>query len=292
MGCLDEIDLPVPAGAKSAIVVNGQLIYGDPTYVVASVEQIFAFDANSRKRIPSKGIQLINDSGQSIDLELEFLSTYTKYIPLDDPSFKIELGRSYKIRAETLNNGIFESEFDQLTPVPSVTEIAIDTVTEIFFNPSLQQYRELDIAKFNVRTPLMIPGQTEKARLLWQTPRIGNNTIFPQDCDTMNLITITRPKVFDGNTIQNLNLERKFLAQKRINSQRKEYCFTLIQGSLSAEAFTYWQSVELLLEQRTGSILETTVGDIQSNIKSVTNPDETVYGLFYATQQDTFILDQ
>lgn len=63
------------------------------------------------------------------------------------------------------------------------------------------------------------------------------------------------------------------------------------QESLSQSALDYWAQVKRVLN-RTGTIAEEPVGEVLGNWTSVDDPDEVVYGLFYAVDQtssDVFV---
>lgn len=286
--CIDKIDYTVERGAESAIVVKGKLVYGDPSYVRVSVERLFAFDAASRSRVLSRGITLIDEAGREYPLKLDAISTYEAYIPLNDPNFPIEIGKSYKIRVETLNDGILESSLEKLYPVPKTGEISVDSARVPRYDVRLDQVRLIPIYDFFVGSNLSLPDQKDKARLLWINERFSLLPPSGRGCNELNSVFLSSPVVYDGNDSRLEQAENIFLSRViDFNFDYDQACIALFQESLSPGAYTYWEQVSELTVEREATLLDPRPGQVGTNIYKIGEPNARTYGYFYATERDT-----
>lgn len=60
----------------------------------------------------------------------------------------------------------------------------------------------------------------------------------------------------------------------------------VIQESLPIDAYNYFTSIQKVIS-RTGNMFEDPAGKVRSNISNVNDPDEDVFGFFYAADSDT-----
>lgn len=290
--CVDKIEFKVPSGQENALVINGKLLYGQPSYIEVNIEKLFAFDAASRNRVPSCCVTLENDLGQRIELDRVVFSAFNLEIPLDHPDFEISFDRNYRIIVETLEEGSFESAWEPLFPVPRMDSISLIEVPTAKFTERLGVV-EFQSYNFQVNTPLIAPKATQASRLLWLNETF--NTIRPSSpsCNELNTIFIRLPTVFDG-TINNASyLEDYFIASSKVQDlngpgQEDQVCLVLYQQSLSETALNYWQQVIKVLERGDVDNTRSALGQVTSNISPAEGNQATKsYGYFYATQQDT-----
>ncbi len=288
--CLDPIEFDVAQGQGQGITINGRLLYGNPSNITVTVEQLFAFDANSRNRILTRSIQLLDDEGHAIDLDLDFLSTFSKDIPLNDPSMPIEFGKSYKIVVETLEDGRFESAFEPLLRVPDIDTIRVSENLQPFYDVRLDRVIEFPTKTFMVSTSLKTSQKNGPSRLLWFNERF--ETLRPNDngCTELNTRFIQRPLVYDGetSTADQLLDFPVHTFRPAIGLDTNFICLALFQESLSPGAYLHWEQTSELLDNNEGSMLEPALGQIVTNINNIDKPKERAFGYFYATQRDTF----
>lgn len=286
--CIDPIAFQVDRGQKSGLVINGKLIYGQPTFVNVTVDRLFAFYAASRNRVPTCCISLENDLGQRIELKNEFLSTFSLEIPLHHSDFDVSLGYSFRIIIGTLDEGIFESAWEPLLP----DSISLDQTTTRFYSErlGLQEFQSYEL---QVNTPLYTNGSDQPSRLLWSNEKY--EIVHPNvvSCNEFNTIFIRLPVTFDGNTINADYLEGFPIVTSRVQDLNgleieDQLCLVLYQQSLSPTALAYWQQVIKLLERGDVDITRAALGQVTSNIRAMDAENETqAFGFFYATQQDT-----
>ena len=151
----------------------------------------------------------------------------------------------------------------------------------------------LPFLDFSVETPIRLAeGQEEKARLKWDFRRtyavtdenqIGNGP--GKRCYLSEVPDPTRLAVQDGNLIDK-DVITTVVYDELINPRFAEgYYLTVIQQSLSSEAFEYWDAVAQSIE-RTGNLFEPPAGRIRTNfeIQSGTGNSD-IFGFFYVTNE-------
>ena len=124
MGCIDQIDLDVPSGEgeNSDVVVNGKLVFGNPSLLTVTIGEVFDFDGNPN-RITVQNVELIDSDGNSSSIakiedgsyEQEFLNT--------DSDMIISPSKTYMIEILLANGELIQSNFQDLSRVPRNSSI-------------------------------------------------------------------------------------------------------------------------------------------------------------------------
>lgn len=279
--CLDEIDLEAPRGLAQSLVIQGKLMKGNPSVVTLSITTVFNFSSIISNTVNAKEVKIIDDQGNALRLEESGPGIYRLEIPFDHPEFKVETGRSYRINISTFDNREFASAFETLNPVLSNGQLDAKLVQrEIVINEDILSRPAVE---FSVESNFINDAQ-EKARVLWEVERTYKVTD-----DSGYLCYVTEPLgatdvvVFDGNEVSGGEVILP-IYEEFVGSQMSEgYYLTAYQQSLSEGAYNYFKQVTQLISQ-SGNMFESPVGKIISNIQNVNNPDEDVFGYFYATE--------
>ena len=94
-------------------------------------------------------------------------------------------------------------------------------------------------------------------------------------------------EVINGTSLDGLDLKSHNIYETIVNYPfANTYYLTVIQESLTEEAYNYWSQVASLTK-RDGNRFKSVPGVISTNIKNITNQDEDIFGYFFATEQDT-----
>ncbi len=285
-GCLDEIDFDVPAENQTSLVIQGRIVKGNPHNIRIEVERLFDFNGGS-SYIRVQYVRITNDLGQSIDLPNSSLGIYEMPIPVGDPDFEIRTGGSYMVTVQTLDDRKYETNFETLHPVPEVSNVTPVAIQREVITTGGTEFR--DGVQFLLNSPLAVSGETEKARINWQVTRTYKLTdIISQTCYITDNVNVEEVKPFDGNVLGIDELVDYPLYEATTGFQYRQGLYlNIFQQSLSEGAFQYWDQIDKLLE-RNGNMFESPVGEIVSNFENVLDPDEDVFGYFYATEIDTF----
>lgn len=288
--CLDQIDFDVPADLESAIVIQGKLVKGSPSIVRVEVSALFSFSASSRRLIDVREVTLFDESGTGLELPAIDIGIYALEIPANHPTFSVESGRAYRLRVVTQDGRTYESLPDPLFPVPQATDLTAEIVEQEVFNAE-GEAELLPLIQFSIDTPLRPAEGSEPPRLRWEsfrTFRLTDVSREEQTCYITEPTNVSRLNLLDAGrldaaaVVEDLPIARELITYFFADG----YYLTVYQESLSPEAFRYWSEVDELLE-RSGSIFEPPAGKVKSNLQNIEDPEDEVFGLFYAVEQDT-----
>lgn len=295
-GCLEEIDLPAPPGTDEAIVIQGSIVKGDPSVIFVTVRQLFTFTSSTVKPINAKLVEVIDESGNSIEVDEQGLGAYRLEIPVNDPSFSIEFGKSYQLHVETRDGREYFTNLEPLVEVPAQDSIVLSVVdAEV-----IDEDGQIEIKKkmrISVYTDSALPGSDERARLKWdveRTYKVTDSPPFPSDSSKVCYLTenLAGPnlQVVDGNDRVESYIDGQIVYDASITSAYGEGAYiTVYQQSISPGAYEYWRQALLLID-RSGNMFEPPAGQIATNFTNPNDPKDDAFGYFYCYAQDTMRL--
>lgn len=293
--CIDKFDFERPDSIKDAIAIQGRIAKGNPSTVRVTVKEVFDF-ANFPKFLSASEVLIIDDAGNQLELDSRRQGFYNLTIPDDHPFFKVATGKKYKIRVSGLRNKVFESKWEELLPVPIPEKLVTNNVDIEVTNRFgvVNVFRELG---YFIDTPLKAPNSTQNSRLLWElggtfkltdTPSAGDcfdgeapppKACYVTDSPVRNHIT------FDGTKSSASRLDNYLVESINFTGNLAEgYYVNILQQSLTEEAYDYWSQVAIAVN-RTGDLFQQPTGLIPSNLQNIEAPNESVFGYFYATEE-------
>ncbi len=297
--CIDTIDFVQSETIQDAISIQGKLTKGNPSQIEVQISEVFNFSGASR-RIDAKYMELIDDSGNSVELVSKIQGIYTLDI-LPEMAVKVDYGKGYQIKTELNNGVIYESAFDTLYPITEATDLSVQKKQEVTTN----NVGTTDTVSFmEFRTSTNFPSfEGQKINLLWEMENTFKLTDSPAfysfclgECQPTNPDKLPKTCFVNINSLQNYktlgtrnlsgNEVKDFvLLTQEANSFifSEGYYLTVFQQSLSEGAYEYWSTVEQLTN-REGTIFEAPAGRVTSNIRNVGNSKEAVFGYFFATE--------
>lgn len=287
LACVDEIELPSPDTPPSAMMVQGKFLFGKKSKVAASVFELYTNPNQLPKPIGGANVALQDDEGREIKLISNFDGNFYLEIGENDPNFPVQTGRKYRLQASLPGGRIFQSAWETLLAVPEVDSVRVDFLDREVLN----QFGELDTvhyARFGVSTGLNAIGNQSPARFRWefdQSYRITDD--YLKTCYTVRVLTNDNVTLLDGATAGGQYLDGYALFETRVDYRFAEgFYLILYQQSISENAFGYFAELNQLLAKK-GTLFDPPAGEIRSNMTSLADPDELVYGFFYAASQDT-----
>lgn len=291
--CLDPIELKIPKGFEETLIIQGSLIKGNPSTLDLSVTRLFDFTVESLTRVNVSEVILSDESGNAIEIERIGTGIYRQEFDGDE-SIEIEENKSYKINIRTFDGRSYESSMEPLLPVPKIDSLSIKGIEKESVFSDGQTTKVDSFARLSLFTPTVLPNTSQPVSLKWDIQRIYKLTDSPiefgieqKTCFIREAIDITRIKVFDAKSVQTSNLEDFEIFDQRFDFSMSEgLYFELVQSSLSEGAFDYFNQVRQVLE-REGNMFEAPAGKIVTNFVNTEDPDEEVFGYFYATSTDT-----
>jgi len=298
--CLDDIDFDRPDTIENGIAIQGKLVKGDPSFIRVTLRRIFDFSENARL-INARTVTLMDEEGNALVLDSRQEGVFIEEIQNNNPDISIDYGKSYKIRVETFDNRVFESSLEQLLPAPTPTDLRVSKVLREGID-ALGRIVDREFLAFTLDTPLQLNEGEDNVKLLWEleatyklsdTPESYNRrACFPIRVDNVDnktcFITSSPIRNFiplDGATINSTSISDFTLYETTSSSLFAEgYYLTVLQQSMSNSAFEYWSQVNQVLS-RTGDLFEPPAGKVITNFVNVNDPNDEVFGYFYATEE-------
>lgn len=291
--CRDEIDL-VPAEEQLAsISIQSQLIKGNPSVIRTDIQRVFTYSATSRKVLPITSVVLEDDLGNEFPLSRSRVGYFVGVIYDNDPTFKVDYERSYRLKA-IVDDKRYESTFENLTPVPHMEDLSFEVFTKNAVN-TLGELGPRRFARFRVTTPLTVGVNGEKSKLKWSllrmfTPVNEQGAPTPEGCLAFQNPDFSNLEVIDGNEVADERISDLPIFETLIQFfYGSTYYLVVYQESLSQSAYNYWTELKTNVE-RDGTQFQPAVGVIRSNFKNIEDEEESVYGYFYVSAQDTMVI--
>ena len=278
-GCIDKIEFDRPDTIDNGIAIQGKLVKGSPNTIRVSIRDVFNFkEADNLLNVQS--VALINELGQELLLDSRREGLYEQVLT----DFPIEYEIGYKIQVNTFDNRIFESSYEHILPTPSPTKLIGQFEKRERVNV-IGDIEEIDLIAFKLDTPLKNNEEDANSRMLWElgiTYKVTDDRGLPCYVD----ISPFRNHVpFDGTTSSANLIKDISLFETLPNGLFSGgYYLSVFQQSLTETAFDYWSQANVIIN-RSGSFLEPPVGNIASNLTNITNPEEKVFGFFYAVEE-------
>ncbi len=293
VGCLDRISLPAPAGVGRAVVIQGTIIKSDPSVIRVFTNNLFDFTGNTVRPINVQFVEISDESGKTLRLPELALGVYGISLPTGSGLLDIDYGKQYRLHVLTRDDREYMSHFESVYPVPKVDQLRISLIEREFLNAAGVPATTMIFA-LGVDTPLRIDGFEDHALLKWDIERTFKvtdtpiNPVVPRKvCYVTENVVGPNVMVFDGTKTGVDRIDDYTIHTANLLPQFSEgLYYTVYQQSISPGAFRYWDEARQVAE-RTGSMFEPPAGKVHTNFYNVNDPDDEVYGYFYAIEQDT-----
>jgi len=291
--CRDEIDLIPKEEQLTGISIQSQLVKGNPSVIRANIQRVFTFSAESRKVLPITSVVLEDDLGNEFSLTRRAVGYFVGVIPKNDPSFKVDYERSYRLKA-VVDEKEYESIYESLSPVPQIEDLSYEVFSQNVVN-TIGEFSPRRFARFRVTTPLTVGTSGERAKLKWSIFRLNPpvnefGAPIPNGCLAFENPDFSHIEVLDGNKVDGTSINGLPIFETLIQFfYGKTYYLAVYQESLSESAYHYWTELKRNVE-RDGTQFQPAVGVIRSNFKNVADENESVYGFFYVSAQDTMLI--
>lgn len=277
--CINEIELPIRSESPR-LVVEGMITNEKPPYIV----RLFTTGDFLSSRYPpaSLGVQsalvtITDDTGKSTTLKavLEQPGVYQTV----DSTFRGEIGRLYTLVVRMPDGKIFQSQPEQLLPVPELDELKARFV-DVPDRSQPSGYQVLVDTQDPIETANYYRWSAYGyvRRESEGLPMIGGG-ICCKSC--WLLIANNEVNIFSDANINGNRIQEKFALFSPFYVRGKQYV-EVSQYSLTREAYQFWK---LLDEQqtRTGSLFDPQPAPIEGNIYNVENTNELALGYFGAS---------
>lgn len=291
--CLDEITLNVPKGTDDIIVIQGQVIKGDPSRINVSVSRLFDFTSDGRQRVNVRTVLLSDDAGNQIEIPSIDLGIYELRLSANDVRFRIEEDKSYRLTIGTFDGRTYVSDFENMQPLVRADSLSARKITKEVPD-GRGGFTDRDFFQYGIHTDLSKSETGDRPYLRWvieRTYRLTDGSAFidvePKTCYITQRVDLTNVMVLDPNLIIGDRLDGVTVAEDVINFFYAEgHYINVYQQTVSEEVFRYWSNIGTVIE-RSGNMFEPPAGKITSNFVNVDDPDDEAFGYFFVVQQDT-----
>lgn len=291
VGCLSEIDIDIPSDTGDNIVIVSKLSMAERSSIEVRISGLSSFsESDVPITINNAVVSLMDANGNSEIVPPKGDGRYESNIfrvPIED-------GQLYQLIVE-VNGNRYESDLEKLNAVPKAIKIEHDEVVRAELNDS-GNIVDKRYVRFFIDTPLTSSGSDDKVYLKWDflgVYKYVETTVdspFPpvtKTCYIDQLLNLDKIAIYNGPESREQILEKEFLLEEEINHRfSRGFYLTAYQQTLSEGAFEYWEQIKTITDL-SGNFFEDPPGKIFGNFKNVNDPNEEVFGYFYATQTDT-----
>lgn len=296
IACIDPIEFDRPETLQNTFSIQGKLAIGESKNIRVSIRKVFDF-SSPPTLVRAKSVTLFDELGNTIEIPNRQEGIH--FLDFENSDFEIDYYKCYKLRIALFDDRVYESALECLLPVPTPEKVIVNKVEENVIN-GIGELEKTNLLAFSIDTPLLIDSSGTNARLLWElettykftdSPEVYGRSCFPIQIDMEKKTcfytesTFFNYVPFNGAEVSQSRINNQVVWQILPNSIFAEGLYlTIYQQSLTKTANIYWEQVHQLVS-RTGEVFEATDAKVITNFTNVENPEDEVYGYFYATEE-------
>jgi len=286
VACIDEVEFDVPNEFQNSIVLIGKIVKGNPSRVEVSVQKVFDFSFNIEQARSAKSVKIVNEAGRKLDVPRSEVGFYELSID-SDSEFKVEVGKSYSLEVELLDGQSFKSEPSKLIGAPEVERFVAELVSEEVLDNNNELVTRTRI-EHKISTSLLSGLEQSRTNLRWdfsRTYRITDNSgnvCYASGLVDFDLIQILNHNDFVASSLDDFTVVDQIPTPLLVEGQ---YLF-VIQEALDDGALQFWDQINQL-STNSGTFFEPPSGQLITNFYKTDDLEGSVFGYFYATEQDT-----
>lgn len=288
ISCLTEIPLEAPRSDSENLSIRGALVLSEAPHVLVKITLINDFTTNDTI-VEIKGAQVIleNEEGMQMEIPGQGRGQYFLDLLTDPLPFAVGPGHSYRLLVYVPSGKTYVSAFEPMNAVPQPTAITqqsqIRTILNEYGNDVEQEF-----LRFFVTTPITNGETDQGAYLKWSSSgvyRFSESAGLAKICYVHEDLNLENVVTFNGQGSRKDVLTDFFLLEEPYDFRFYEgYYLSVRQQSLSSGAYRYWDQTSKVVN-RTGDIFEEPAGKVLGNFQNPEDPEEEVFGYFYATQE-------
>lgn len=286
VSCVEPIDFHPKSDVISSLTVSGKLVYSNPSTITIAASRVLDYNPTPTDGVDLKTVYLFDEQGNEVEIPETGIGKYAKTLLSNDPDLQIRPGKSYGIRLETNNGKVYMSSLEDIKPVPAPTGLTYEASTRSVLDPA-GYFFSVPYINFYLNTNILNPTSGEPAFLHWQIELTSKfNDAKAHICYRTQSINDNAIRILNAYEYKTDQASIPIYESSLYSSYAHGSYLHVIQESISAEAYEYWKSIRTILA-RSGNMFEIPAGKVRSNIRNIDDPDEDVFGYFYATETDT-----
>jgi hypothetical protein len=276
--CIRQFE-PMFTEYEDILVVDG-IITNEKIPHTISLSRSYPLD--KRNPLPELGaeVSLVNANGESY-----FLKEYTGgSYKTDTSDFTAGIGDQYKLHIVTKNGETFESDYEEILPVPivdslnwefqekvSIEDGSVTQGVQFFINThnpegTTRYYKWEFLETWEFRVPFVAEDMLPNRTTCWQEDNPGGINIASSEYLAEDRIA-SHPIYFVTASTNRLAIAYSLLVK---------------QYALKKETYSYWYQLNKINYQQ-GSLYDAPPAQIPGNLKNITHPEKPVLGYFQAS---------
>lgn len=286
IACIDEVDFNVPREYQNSTVILGKIIKGNPSTVEVSIQKVFDFSYKIEQLIIVKSVKIVNEEGGKLDIPRSGTGFYKLSID-PDSEFNIEVGKSYSLEVVQHDGQSFKSEPVKLIGAPAVESFEPELVNKEVLNINNELVSQTRI-EYKISTSLISGVEQSRTNLKWDFTRTYKVTDdLDNVCYASTLVDFDLIQLVNHNDIATSSLNDFSILEQTPSPLLTEgqYVFA-IQEALDDGALQFWDQINQL-STNSGTFYEPPSGQLITNFYKTDDLEGSVFGYFYATEQDT-----
>ena len=284
--CVEPIDFHPQSDVISSLTVSGKLVYCNPSIVTVAVGRVLDYNPTPTEGVDMRAAYLFDDQGNEVQIPEVGIGKYALTIPPGAPDIEIMTGHSYGIRLESNTGKQYISTLQEILPVPATEQLTYEPSTRRVLDAS-GFFFNVPYINFYLNTKILNPTSGEPAFLHWQIELTSKfNDAKTHVCYRTQSINDNQIRILNGYEYTTDEASIPIYESSLYSSYAHGSYLHVIQEPIPAEAYEYWKSVRTVLA-RSGNMFEIPAGKVRSNIHNTDDPEEDVFGFFYATETDT-----
>ena len=291
--CISELEFEPDRDLENSVSIQAILVKGNAHSITVYTNKVRDFSGRNTPVLVQTAT-LFNDRGQYIKVPLVATGVNQLTIPADSPEFSIEDFMTFYVQVTTDDGRIFQSDSEQLLPVPKIDSLRFEIVETLEIGPLGELTPENQVGFF-IDTDAVMPNTSEPLQLRWtfeelyeltDTPPSFLNRL-PKTCYIFQGLGAVEEIIVDPRAVGSTDLRDWMIFERDIIFTYAEAnTFIAMQHSLTPTAFDYFDAVRTVIN-RSGSAFDAPAGVVPTNFFNLEDREEEVFGFFYATEIDT-----
>jgi len=284
--CIDEVEFDVPREYQNSTVIIGKIVKGNPSTVEVSVQRVFDFSFKIEELLDVKNMKIVNEEGVKLDVPNVGTGFYELSI---DPNseFKVDVGKSYSLEVLLRDGKSFKSEPSKLIGAPKVESFEPELVSKEVLDDNNELVTRTRI-EHKISTSLLSSPEQSRTNLKWDFSRTYkitddlNNVCYASGIVDFDNIQLVNHNDIAAESLNDFSILEQIPSSLLVEGQ---YVF-VIQETLVDGALQFWDQINQL-STNSGTFFEAPPGQLITNFYKTNDSEGSVFGYFYATEQDT-----
>lgn len=277
--CIDPLDVEVD-DTNARLVVMAEITNLNEPYKV-ELHRTADYETLVNPKETGAKVSIIDEQGN----EYAFMETEEGEYWSCPSEFVGKIGGNYNLRIETTDDNVYESDIETLLPtgeIDSVYYVKSSREREVNGNTSIENGVKV-YCNFKDRKEKEFFRIDWKGTYRFRSAPMDNNNRYCWNTESSKFDINLHDDQFSNNSLIR-DYEVTFLPDGLRFTE--DYSFQAQLKSMNPGAYQFWELIKQQFEND-GSIFSALPAQIESNINSLTNPDEKVLGYFIVSGVDT-----